>query len=225
MSYLKPLLLITALLLLGWLFYQPGTRSFLLQAASWAETHLILAAPLFVAVLILAVVLMFPVWGVIMIGGYLFGVVFGVLLVWAGYQIGCFLAFFFARTIGRDWVKSRFSSNPKFQKFENSINKNGFKAILLARASIICPTNILNLLAGVSSLSSIHFVKATGIGSIPMISMYTFFGAKSSNLIQSISNGTFKAPEISPIVPILIGLVVLVLLALFYFKSTNKPIN
>jgi len=93
MKFLKPLLLLLVLVLLGWILNLPATREFLFSAARWAETEPFLAAPLYFIFLILGVVLMFPVWGVLMIGGYLFGAVWGGLLAWLAYQFGALLAF------------------------------------------------------------------------------------------------------------------------------------
>lgn len=224
MSYLKPILLIVALFIVGWIFYQPETRANLLQVASWAETNQLVAAPLFVAFLILAIVIMFPIWGVLMISGYLFGPVFGFMLAWLGFQIGVYISFLFARTIGRDWVKTRFSSNPKFRRFEERIEKSGFMVVLLARASIIFPTNILNLLSGICSISARKFISANAIGAIPLVGLYTFLGAQSSNLIASISDGSFHPPEISLQTIGFVLLIVLALVALFYFKSKRKAL-
>jgi len=222
MKFLKPLLLLLVLLLLGWILYLPATREFLFSAARWAETEPFLAAPLYFVFLILAVVLMFPVWGVLMIGGYLFGAVWGGLLAWFAYQFGALLAFLFARTIGRAWVTKRFSHSENFQKFETSISENGFKAILLMRGTLVFPTNLINIFAGISAIKKPSYIAATALGSIPLIVFYTFLGAKSSNLINSLADGTFTAPKIPGPILALIMVAVIILIALFVLRSKSK---
>lgn len=225
MKYLKPLCILLGLLITAWAFYQPQTRSALLAAASWAESEPLLAAPLFLVFLIVAVVLMFPVWMVLMVGGYLFGPIYGIILAWFAYQIGAALAFLFARTIGRGWVTKSFSKHEKFNKLESRLNRSGFTAILLARLSFIFPTNILNLLAGVSAITTRNFILATAIGSVPMVLVYTYLGSRSSNLIESISDGSFKAPALSPpIIICIVGLLLMVaVVALYRIKQRPKP--
>jgi len=193
-----------------------------LKVAAWAEGEPLLAAPLFVLFQIIAVLLMFPVWGIFMIGGYLFGTLAGIGLAWIGFQIGSLCAFLFARTVGRNWVKARFSNNQKFKGFETRLNDNGFKAILITRLTLIFPTNMLNLLAGISSINVQQFVIGSAIGSIPLIGIYTFFGAKSANLIESISNGTFVAPQIPPGIYVPVILILLGLIGIFGFRVFNK---
>lgn len=222
MKFLKPILLLLVLLLLGWILYLPATREFLFSAARWAETEPFLAAPLYFLFLIVAVVLMFPVWGVLMIAGYLFGAVWGGLLAWLAYQFGALLAFLFARTIGRNWVTNKFSGSENFQKFESNISKNGFKAILLMRGMLVFPTNLINLFAGISAIKKPSYIAATALGSIPLIVFYTFLGAKSSNLINALADGTFSAPKIPNHILVAIITVVIIVVGLLVFRSRRR---
>lgn len=222
MKFLKPLSLLLVLLLLGWILYLPATREFLFSAARWAETEPFLAAPAYFIFLIVAVVLMFPVWGVLMIGGYLFGAVWGGLLAWLAYQIGALLAFLFARTIGRDWVTNRFSHSENFRKFETNISKNGFKAILLMRGMLVFPANLINLFAGISAIKKPSYIVATAVGSIPLTLFYTFLGAKSSNLINALADGTFTAPKIPTHILVMIVTTVILLAVVFVVRSKRK---
>ncbi len=225
MKYLKPIGLLLTLVLLAWVLYLPATREFLLTIALWAESRPLVAAPLYLVFLIVAVVLMFPVWGVLMIGGYLFGSIWGALLAWFSYQIGAFLAFVFARTIGRNWVSSKFSDSEKFQKFETAISRNGFKAILLMRSALIFPANLINLFGGISAIKQPAYIFSTALGSIPLIILYTFLGAKSSNLISALADGSFQAPKIPSNIVILIFSVVIIVVGILVFRSKRKKLS
>lgn len=222
MKFLKPIALLSLLLLIGWIFYLPSTRAALFGAAQWAETEPLLASPLYIIFLVVAVVLMFPVWGVLMISGYLFGFFAGSLLAWVGYQIGAYLAFMIARTVGRGWVQKTFANNKKFTDFESAVNTNGIKTIILARFILIFPTNLINLFGGISAIDTKSFVAATAIGSIPMVLIYTYLGAKSSNLINSLADGTFVPPALSPMLLIAIGSVALVIILIMWRRTRNK---
>ena len=222
MKYLKPLILLLVLFLLGCILYLPATRELLFSAARWAETEPYLTAPLYFLFLIVAVVLMFPVWGVLMIGGYLFGAVWGILIAWFAYQFGALFAFLFARTIGRNWVINRFSHSQNFQKFESSISRNGLKAILVMRGMLIFPANLINLFAGICAIKKTSYIAATAIGSIPMVVFYTFLGAKSSNLINSLADGTFSAPKLPGHIVAIIIAAIMSMVVLLVLRSKRK---
>ena len=62
------------------------------------------------------------------------------------------------------YIFKDFKAPSKFEKYREKIENNGFLFILIARLIPIMPTNIINMVAGVSSIKLSHYVLATIIG-------------------------------------------------------------
>lgn len=223
MKLIKPLLAICLLGLLVWLLQLPSVRQSLLDAADWAEHHRLLAAPLYTLFLMLNTALFLPVWGILMVGGTLFGAVVGIALGWLGYVVGCWLSFLFARTVGRSWVEERFADSARFRRFSNAISEQGFRAVLLTRATLIFPANLINLVSGVSVISQRDYLLATAVGCLPLVILYSVLGAGSANLIQSIRDGSFQPPAFDPWW-VLAGAVVLAFALIFLFRRRARKV-
>jgi uncharacterized membrane protein YdjX (TVP38/TMEM64 family) len=62
------------------------------------------------------------------------------------------------------YIFKDFKAPTKFDAYREKIENNGFLYVLIARLIPIMPTNIINMVAGVSSIKLIHYVLATVIG-------------------------------------------------------------
>ena len=98
--------------------FRPTIRTWLLAAASWAETSPELAWPIYIVVFALAIVLMLPGWVFMVAAGYLFGMVNGGVLAFVANLLGSVAAFYVARNFARDWVKEKIDRSPRFSGFD-----------------------------------------------------------------------------------------------------------
>lgn len=55
-------------------------------------------------------------------------------------------------------------AKPKYKKYTEKIEQNGFLYVLIARLIPIMPTNIINIASGLSSIKPTHYILATIIG-------------------------------------------------------------
>ena len=62
------------------------------------------------------------------------------------------------------YVFKDFKAPSKFDGYRDKIEKNGFLYVLIARLIPIMPTNIINMVSGVSSIKLSHYILATAIG-------------------------------------------------------------
>lgn len=62
------------------------------------------------------------------------------------------------------YVFKEFKAPSKFDSYRDKIEKNGFLYVLIARLIPIMPTNIINMVSGVSSIKLSHYILATIIG-------------------------------------------------------------
>ena len=57
-------------------------------------------------------------------------------------------------------------TSPKLHKFDEKLEKNGFKFVLSGRILPFLPTNLINIASGLSKIRLTHFISATTIGNL-----------------------------------------------------------
>lgn len=104
-----------------------------------------------------------------------FGVWWGFLLSWGGALLGSVLSFVMARYLGQDWFLRK--AGPRYgAKLEALDGPKAFWAILMGRIVPVLPAPVINVGAGVSTVSFPIFLAATGLGKLPFTLAYTFLG-------------------------------------------------
>jgi uncharacterized membrane protein YdjX (TVP38/TMEM64 family) len=98
-----------------------------------------------------------------------FGFTRGLLINYIAACLGAYLAFLFARYIGRDWVERKMSRFPKIHEFNKRMETEGFFYVLLGRLISFFPSSIVNYGGGISKIKMRDFVLATLIGKFPII--------------------------------------------------------
>lgn len=87
---------------------------------------------------------------------------------WKGYLYSTFCSIVGSTVIFlsvRYLFQNLFSST-KLQQYEEKIKQNGFLFVLSARIMPFIPTNIINIVSGLSAIKVRHFILATTIGNI-----------------------------------------------------------
>jgi uncharacterized membrane protein YdjX (TVP38/TMEM64 family) len=116
-----------------------------------------------------------PRQGVSFLAGYAFGFVEGTILGVVATALGCILTFYYARLIGRDFVKSHYQR--RIQRVDDFLHDNPFTMTLLIRFLPIGSNLVTNLAAGVSSVSGIAFITGSALGYIPQTSIFALLGS------------------------------------------------
>ncbi|GKV27828.1 hypothetical protein SLEP1_g36952 [Rubroshorea leprosula] len=109
-------------------------------------------------------------------GGYLFGLHVGFIADSIGATMGATAAFILGRTIGRSYVLSRLKNNRKFQAVALSIERSGFKIVLLLRLVPLSPFNVLNYLLSVTPVNVGEYMAATWLGMMPSTFAVVYVG-------------------------------------------------
>ncbi|HET6673699.1 MAG TPA: TVP38/TMEM64 family protein [Nitrospiraceae bacterium] len=111
-----------------------------------------------------------------LMGGFLFGSVFGMLYVNIGATAGATVAFLAARYVFQSWVQRKFGD--RLAPLQSGFAKNGFAYLLTLRLIPLFPFFLLNLLSGLTRVSTRTYVTATALGIIPGSFVYTFAGSQ-----------------------------------------------
>jgi uncharacterized membrane protein YdjX (TVP38/TMEM64 family) len=167
--------------------------TWIVGAATWAQHHRGAAGALFVAVYVLAAVLVVPGSILTLAAGFVFGLPLGVALTSAGSVLGAAAAFLVGRFLARDWVERRIASWPRFQALDAATRHDGFAIVLLARLSPLIPYNVLNYFLGLTAARFRDYLLATWIGMLPATVLYVYAGSLAKS-VTTLASGD-RAPS------------------------------
>ena len=178
----KPLIfvgLIGLLVALGfWLPYEELFR----ELSLFAGENRVTARMLYCLVYVTAVVFLVPGSLLTLLGGFLFGIFEGVILVSLSSVVGAGFAFLIGRYFARDWVESQTRNLEGWKQFDRAISSRGFYIVLMTRLSPVFPFNLLNYSLGLAMIQFRDYLLASWLGMAPATVLYVYFGSISLTL-------------------------------------------
>lgn len=127
--------------------------------------------------------LMLPGLPITVIGGVLFGPVWGTLYVMAGATIGAGLAFLLARKLGREWVAGIIKGG-RLEELDRKVEEQGWKIVAFTRLIPLFPFNMLNYAFGLTGIRFSHYIIATFIFIFPGAVAFVVFSSSLLGLLQ-----------------------------------------
>jgi len=128
--------------------------------------HPVLSASIYFVVYVMVTALSLPAAAVItLMGGAIFGLVEGTILVSFASTIGATLAFLMARTLLRDSVEKRFANT--FKTINKGVEKEGGFYLFGLRLVPLFPFVAVNLLMGLTSINTSRFFIVSQLGMLP----------------------------------------------------------
>lgn len=118
----------------------------------------------------------FPATLLTLFGGYTFGPFLGTGLDIVGAGSGAVLAFLIARYLGREKME-RFVKGKKIERFDQTIQNNGFMVVLYLRLIPLIPFDSINYSLGLSSVKLKSYIAATYLGIIPGAFVLNYIGS------------------------------------------------
>ncbi len=131
-----------------------------------------------------------------LLGGAIFGLLWGTILVSFASSIGATLAFLVSRVLLRDWVESKFGDY--LAPLNRGIEKDGSFYLFSIRMVPLFPFFMVNLLMGLTSIRTTSFYLASQIGMLIGTAVYVNAGSELAQ-ISSLS-GLVSAPVILSLV-------------------------
>ena len=130
---------------------------------------------IFIAAGALLTALGFSRQAVAFMGGYAFGLTYGTIISLVSAIIGCSLTFCYARFLGRRAIARRFSE--RIRHIDTFLGDHPFTMTLLIRFLPVGSNVLTNLGAGISSVSGLLFVTASGVGYFPQMVIFALLGS------------------------------------------------
>jgi uncharacterized membrane protein YdjX (TVP38/TMEM64 family) len=131
----------------------------------------------------LAPALFMPGLPLTILGGMLFGPVWGVVYTIVGATSGACVAFLIARYLGRDWV-SRKMTGARWRKLDVDVARHGWKIVALTRLIPLFPFNLLNYAFGVTRVRFFDYALTSFICMLPATIAYVSLSSSVGQLLK-----------------------------------------
>ncbi len=151
---------------------------------AWGRQHAVAGPVAYVLFVIVATVLFLPGSIAMMIGGFVFGFLPGLLLAAIAVPFGAQSAFEFGRWVVRPWIRRKVANNQRMHMIEHALREEAFLIIALTRLSLIVPFNLLNYVYGATSVKARTHLFATALGMLPAVALYVYLGTLARDLSQ-----------------------------------------
>ncbi|UZP68359.1 VTT domain-containing protein [Desulfovibrio mangrovi] len=107
--------------------------------------------------------------------GYVFGAVTGTVMGTVGTALGCAVAFYYARYAGRAAIERKLGK--KTAKLNAFLQREPFQMTVVIRLLPVGSNILTNLLAGITSISSLSFLGGSTLGYIPQTFIFALLGS------------------------------------------------
>ena len=144
---------------------------------SFVSMHYIFSVLTFIAIYIVFAALMLPGAFILSLaGGLLFGILRGTLFVAIGATIGAYCAFVTTRYFIGNETQKRYGN--ALNAFNSAVKEYGALYLFVIRLIPLFPFFLVNMLAGLTQISSGTFIVTTAFGILPVVIGFTFLGAQ-----------------------------------------------
>jgi uncharacterized membrane protein YdjX (TVP38/TMEM64 family) len=130
---------------------------------------------IYIALYVIATILVFPSTILNLTGGAVFGAVWGTLWTSLAAIIAAIVAFTFTRTIGRETIAKRLSG--RWQAMDAEVRQGGLFYMFAIRLVPIMPYGLVNFAAGLTSISFKDYVLGTTMGTVPSVLPFVLLGS------------------------------------------------
>ncbi len=144
------------------------------RLAQWVEGFGAAGPLLFMLLYALATVLFLPGSVVTLVGGAIFGPVWGTLYNLTGATLGATLAFLIARYLAADWAEQK--SGGRARQLKEGVEAEGWRFVAFVRLVPLFPFNALNYALGLTRIRLSHYVITSYLCMLPGAIAYTYLG-------------------------------------------------
>ena len=150
----------------------------------WVEQNVAVGAVTFAAVYAVCTVLFIPGSLLTLGAGYVFaravgqgaGIALGVLVVWAGANVGAAAAFLLGRYVLRDAAGAWYRKFRVMEAVDSAVAEQGLKIVTLLRLSPVVPFTLFNYIMGLTSVGFREYIVGTVVGIVPGTTAFVFIG-------------------------------------------------
>jgi uncharacterized membrane protein YdjX (TVP38/TMEM64 family) len=176
--------LLLALLGVAVLYVLLARSDFAIRFVEWTERAGTWGVATFAVAYVVFTVFLLP-GSILTLGaGFLYGPLWGTLLVSPVSVAGATLAFLLSRGWARHWAKRRFVQSPRLAAVDRAIAERGWLTVFLLRLSPVFPFSLLNYALGLTEVRLSSYVGASFLGMLPGTLLYVYLGSLVRNVAQ-----------------------------------------
>lgn len=149
---------------------------------------------LFAIAYVVSAVAFLPGAALTLVAGFLYGPVLGTAIVSPVSVLAATCSFMLGRTLARDWIGRRVSTQPRFAAVDEAVGREGFKIVALLRLSPMFPFNVLNYALGLTRVRLRDFVVASWLGMLPGTVLYVYLGSLLTSVNDVLTGGSPARP-------------------------------
>jgi uncharacterized membrane protein YdjX (TVP38/TMEM64 family) len=150
---------------------------------SWLQAAGIWAPITYVAIYVVATILILPSTALNLTGGAIFGVGMGTLWTSIAAIIAAITAFIFARTVGHEMISQKLAG--RWQAIDAELRQGGISYIFAIRLMPIMPYGLVNFVAGLTSISFRDYLIGTTLGTVPGILPFVLLGSSGLKAVRT----------------------------------------
>lgn len=150
---------------------------------SWLQAAGIWAPITYVAIYVVATILILPSTALNLTGGAIFGVWMGTFWTSIAAIIAAITAFIFARTVGHEIISQKLSG--RWQAIDAQLRQGGISYIFAIRLMPIMPYGLVNFVAGLTSISFRDYLIGTTLGTVPGILPFVLLGSSGLKAVRT----------------------------------------
>lgn len=193
------------------------------ELVAWVDSLGALGGVLFVALYAAAVVLFIPASWLTLAAGAVFGLVKGVLYVFAGAVLGSALAFIVGRYVARPWVEQWAARAPRFGAIDRAVARDGRRIVFLLRLTPLVPFTALNYLLGLTRITLTDMLLASP-GMLPGTVLYVYYGRVIGDL-AAVAAGATPPRGAAQYVLLAVGLVASLVVTVHISRMARRAID
>jgi uncharacterized membrane protein YdjX (TVP38/TMEM64 family) len=134
-----------------------------------------------VAGYVIGELLFVPALPLTLLGGLVFGPVWGTVYTWIAGTLAAALAFLVARHLARDTVERWKATSPRLARIDAAVERHGWRILMLTRLILLFPFNLQNFAYGLTRIPFWVYVGVTAVCILPGTIAFTLAaGALSS---------------------------------------------
>lgn len=195
-------IILAVLLLAASIFAPRELHAHLLEIKLFVAEHPVWAPLIFLGFYLIGLLLVFfPVAVLTLLGGFLFGSVWGAVYNILGSLICALLAFIASRYFLSDWVREK--GGLKLRVIMDGVSREGWRFVAIVRLIPILPFHLLNALLGLTKIGIIQYTFISLLFMAPVKLTYTYIGSLGEDFV--LNPGQLPITKLVVAVSLMIG--------------------
>ncbi|MBW1915588.1 MAG: VTT domain-containing protein [Deltaproteobacteria bacterium] len=157
---------------------------------AWISGYGVLAPFIYMLIYTITPALFFPGLPLTVIGGILFGPIWGVVYTIIGATAGACLAFLISRYLTRDWIEAKLKKS-RWRELDQKVEQHGWKVVALTRLVPLFPFNLLNYAFGLTKIRFVHYAVVSFVCMLPATIAFIVFSSSLLDLVKGEVSWTF----------------------------------